>query len=128
MLLCGSDTPMSVEDPGALLAFLAAVFRPSASPAFGKLSCELLPFPTLVVCTLSNPASTVVLAAQISHHNSCPVLHILAVVSDCEFLDKREDIEIIWEEIFFFLGIARGSNGRGRGWRVWVVVVNIEKM
>ena len=88
--MCGGDTPMPMEDPGALLAFLAAVFRPSAPPAFGKLSGELLPFPTLVVCTLSNPAAAVVLAAQIPHHNSCPVLHILAVMSDCEFLDERK--------------------------------------
>jgi hypothetical protein len=119
---------MSVEDPRTLLAFLAAVFRPPASSAFGKLSCELLPFPTLIVCTLSNPASTVVLAAQIPHHNSCPVLHILAMVSNCEFLDERENVEVIWEEVFLFFGIAGGSNGRGRGWRVWIVVIHIEKV
>jgi hypothetical protein len=104
---------MSVKDPGALLAFLAAVFRPPATSAFGKLSCELLPFPTLVVCTLSNPASTVVLTAQIPHHNSCPVLHILAVVSDGKFLDERENIEVVWEEVFLFFRITGGSNWRG---------------
>ena len=126
-LLCGSDTPVAVENPGALLALLAAVFRSPASSALGKLSCELLPFPTLVVCTLPNPAPTIVLAAQISHDHSCPVLHVLAVVPNREFLDKRENVEVVWEEILFFFGIAGRGNGRGRR-RVWVVVVNIEEV
>jgi len=52
-LLSCSDTPVAVENPGALLAFFAAILRPSASSALGELSCEFLPLPTLVVCTLS---------------------------------------------------------------------------
>jgi hypothetical protein len=37
----------------------------------------------------------------------------LAVVSNCEFLDKWEDVEIVWEKVFFFFGIAGRSNRRG---------------
>jgi len=105
---------MPVEHPSTLLAFLAAVLRPPASATFGKLPCELLPFTTLIVCTLSDPTTAVVLAAQISHHNSCPVLHVLAVVSDSKLLDERENVEVVWEEVFFFFGIAGGGRG-GRG-------------
>ena len=86
-LLSCSNTPVAVENPGTLLALLAAVFRSPASSALGKLSCELLPFPALIVCTLPNPTPTIVLAAQISHYNSCPVLHVLAMMADSEFLD-----------------------------------------
>jgi hypothetical protein len=50
------------------------------------------------------------------------------MVSNCEFLDERENIEIVWEEVFLFFGIAGRSNGRGRGWRVWIGVVHIEKV
>jgi hypothetical protein len=37
----------------------------------------------------------------------------LAVVTDSKLLDKREDVEIVWKEIFFFLGIAGGCRA---GW------------
>jgi len=102
-----------MEDPGTLLAFLAAVLGPPASPTFGKLSCKLLPFPTLVVCALSYSTPAIILAAQIPHHNSSPILHILAVVSNCEFLDERENVEIVWKQVFFFFGVARRGNRRG---------------
>jgi hypothetical protein len=104
---------MTVEDPCTFLTFLAAVLRSPASSAFGKLPCELLPLPTLVVRTLPYSTPTVVLAAQIPHYNSSPVLHILTVVSNCEFLDEREDIEVVWEEVFFLFRIAGGSDRRG---------------
>jgi hypothetical protein len=93
---------MPVEDPCTFLAFLAAVFCPPAPSAFRKLPCELLPFPTLVVCTLPYSTPTIVLAAQIPHYNPSPVLHVLTVVSNCEFLDKREDVKVVREEVFFF--------------------------
>lgn len=56
LLLC-RNTPMTMVNPGALLALLAAVFRAPASPALGKLPCELLPFPTFVVSALSDSTS-----------------------------------------------------------------------
>ncbi len=112
MLLSRSDTPMPVEHPGTLLALFAAVFRPPAPPAFGKLASELLPLPTLVVRTLPYPVSAVVLAAEIPHHDASPVLHVLAVMPDRELLNKREDVEVIWEEVFFFVRVTRGRCGR----------------
>jgi hypothetical protein len=35
------------------------------------------------------------------------------MVPDREFLDKRENVEVVWEEVLFFFGIAGRSNGRG---------------
>lgn len=102
---------MSVEDPRTLLTLLATVFRPPASPALGELPCELLPFPALVISTLSYSAAAIILPAQIPHHHSSPVLHILAVVADGKFFDKREDVEIVGEEVFFFFGFAGGGCG-----------------
>tara|TARA_R110002060_G_scaffold22691_4_gene30799 strand:- start:146 stop:253 length:108 start_codon:yes stop_codon:yes gene_type:complete len=32
-------------------------------------------------------------------------------MSDGEFFDKREDVEVVWEKVFFFLGIASGGRG-----------------
>jgi hypothetical protein len=100
---------MPVENPGTLLAFLAAIFCPPTSAAFGKLPGEFFPFSALIVCTLSDPATAIVLAAQITHDNSGPVLHILTVMSDSKFFDEREYVEIVWEKVFFLLRIA----GRG---------------
>lgn len=99
---------MPVEDPGGFLAFFAAILRPPASSAFCELAGELLPFPALVICTLSNAPTGIILAAQISHYNASPVLHVLTVMADCELFHKGEDVEVVWEEVFFFFGIAGG--------------------
>jgi hypothetical protein len=72
----GGHAPEAMAAPCALLAFLAAVFRPSASPTFGELASKLFPFPALPICALSNAASILVFAAQVSHHDASPVLHI----------------------------------------------------
>lgn len=113
-LLRRRNAPMPVKHPSTLLAFLAAVLRPPASATLGKLACELLPFPALVVCTLSDAPTAVVLAAQVAHHHASPVLHVLAVVSDRELFDQRENVEVVWEQVLFLFGIAsRGGAGRG---------------
>lgn len=97
------DAPMAMVNPCALLAFFAAVLCTAASSTLGKLPCELLPLAALVVCTLPDPPSGVVLAAQVTHNHTSPVLHVLAVVTHCELLDKGEDIEIVRQEVFFLL-------------------------
>jgi len=88
---------MAVVDPGTLLALLTAVFRSTTSAAFCKLSCELLPLPTLIVGTLSDAPFGVILAAQVTHYYASPVLHILAMVTNSELLDQWENVEIIWK-------------------------------
>ena len=104
---------MPMENPSALLAFLAAVLRPSAPSALGELPRELFPFPALVVGAVSDSASAVVFPAEVTHYYASPVLHVLAVVTDGELLDEREDVEVVWEEVFFFFGVAGGGNRRG---------------
>jgi len=105
---------VSVVYPRVLLAFLAAVLGSPTPSAFRKLASELLPLAALVVCTLSDPASRVVFSAQISHHDTCPVLHVLCVVDDGEFLNEWENVEVVGLEIFFFQflvwdGLAAGQ-------------------
>lgn len=100
-----------MEGPGALLTLLAAVLGPAASATLGKLSCKLLPLAALVVGTLANATSGIVLAAQVSHNNSGPILHVRAVVSNRELFNQREDVEVVGEEIFLlvlFLGRGLG--------------------
>jgi hypothetical protein len=94
---------MSVESPRTFLTFLAAVLGASTSATFGELASVLLPLATLIVGTLPDAASSLVLAAQISHNDSCPVLHIGAVVAHSELLHKREEVEIIREDIFLVI-------------------------
>jgi len=86
-ILCsGSNTPVSVVNPSTLLTFLAAVLRPAASAALCKLSGKLLPLPALIVSTLPDASSAFIFAAEIPHDNTCPVLHVLAVVLYSKFL------------------------------------------
>jgi hypothetical protein len=61
------------------------------------LPCEFFPFPTLIVRALSYSTTAIIFSTQISHYNSSPILHILAVVANCEFLNEREDIEVVWQ-------------------------------
>lgn len=96
---------MTVKDPGVLLAFFAAVFRPPAPTAFGKLTRVLLPFATSIIRTLANAASTVVLSTQISHDNPCPMTHVRGMVAHCELLNQGEDVEIIRQQVFLFFGV-----------------------
>ena len=84
-----------MEDPSALLALLAAVFGAAAAPTFRKLSGVLFPAAALVIRTLPNAASGLILATEITHHDTSPVLHVLGMMSHREFLDKREDIEVV---------------------------------
>lgn len=121
--MSGLHTPMAVEDPGALLAFLATVLRPPAAPALGELPGELLPLPALVVCTLPYPTPAVVLPAEVPHNDPGPVLHILAVVSDGKFFDEWEDVKIVRKKILFFFRVAGGGSGGE-----WIVVIAIKKM
>ena len=65
-----------MEDPRALLAFLAAVLGAPATTALGELARVLLPAAALVVCTLSDPSTRVVFPAKVAHNNAGPVLHV----------------------------------------------------
>jgi len=88
---------MAMIDPGTLLAFLAAVFRASTSATLGKLANTCFPLAALIIGTLSNAAACVILSAQVPHHNTSPILHILAMVPDSELLYEREDVEVVWK-------------------------------
>ena len=94
-LLSGGHTPMAMIYPCTLLTILAAVLRPPTASTLCKLSCEFFPLSTLIVCTLSDPTSGVIFAAQIPHDHAGPVLHVLAVVSDSKFFNQRENVEIV---------------------------------
>lgn len=96
---------MAVESPSTLLALFAAVLGPPASAALGKLTGVLLPLATLVICTLADPSTSVVLAAEVSHNNAGPVLHISAVVANCELLNKREEVEVVGEQVLLVVSI-----------------------
>lgn len=96
---------MAVESPSTLLALFAAVFSASASTTLGELASVLFPFAALVVCTLADASTCVILAAEISHNNAGPVLHISAVVADCELLDQWEEVEVVGEQILLVVGI-----------------------
>jgi hypothetical protein len=107
----GRVAPVAVVHPRGLLAVFAAVFGATAAPTLGKLSLELLPLATLVVGTLTDATSRLVLAAEISHDNARPVLHILRVVSNGELLHQGEDIDIVGEQVLVFV---LGHLDRGR--------------
>lgn len=62
-LLGSSNTPVSVKNPRTLLTLLTAVFGAPTPPAFGELPCVLLPLPTLIISTLPDASSRIVLAA-----------------------------------------------------------------
>lgn len=95
-----SMTPVTMVDPGALLTLLAAVLCPATAATFGKLSSEFLPFPTLVIGTLTNAAPGIILSTKISHDNAGPVLHVLGMVTHRKLLNKGENIEIIRLKVF----------------------------
>ena len=109
LLRAGSDAPVSVVCPGALLALFAAVLSSTAAAALSKLTRVLLPFPALPVGTLPNASPSVILAAQVSHNNTGPVLHIGTVVADCKLLHQREDVEVVWQCVLFFSTILLGD-------------------
>jgi hypothetical protein len=94
-----------MESPCTLLALFAAVFGSSASATLGKLTSVLFPLTALVVGTLTDASTGVVLAAEISHDHASPVLHISAVVADCELLNEREKVEVVVEQILFVIGV-----------------------
>lgn len=96
-----SDAPVAVERPRTLLAFLAAVLGASASAAFGELASVFFPLAALVVGTLADAASRVVLPAQVPHDDASPVLHVGAVMSDGELFDQGKDVEIVWKKELF---------------------------
>lgn len=58
-----SNAPVAVENPGALLAFFAAVLGPPAPTALGELAGVFFPLAALVVRALSDAASRVVFPA-----------------------------------------------------------------
>lgn len=87
--------PVTVIGPRCFLAVLAAILCAAATAAFRKLPLELLPLPALVIGTLANPTSRLVLAAEISHNNRCPVLHVFRMVPDRELLDQWKDINVV---------------------------------
>lgn len=89
--------------PGALLTLLAAVLCPAAPTALSKLPGELFPFTTLVISALSNPTPGIVLAAEITHDDAGPVLHISTVISHRKLLHEGEDVKIVWQEVLFLV-------------------------
>lgn len=96
-------TPMPMEYPCILLAFLAAIFRAPTSPTLGKLARTLFPSAAFVVCALSNSTSGVVLSAKIPHDNAGPVLHICGVMTNSELLHERKNVEVIRQEVLLIL-------------------------
>lgn len=87
--------PVTMVDPRTLLTLLAAVLGATAASALGKLALVFLPLATLIVGALANASSRVILPAEIPHHHTRPVLHVLGVVSNGELLDQGEDIEVV---------------------------------
>lgn len=104
-------TPVAVVDPRSLLTVFAAILGAAAATAFGELALEFLPLATLVVGALADAASRLILAAEVSHDNAGPVLHVLRVVPNGELLNQREDINIIRQQVLVLL---LDLNGRRR--------------
>ena len=94
---------MSMIGPGALLALFAAVLCPAAPTALSELPGELFPLTTLVISALSNPAPGIVLAAEVTHDDAGPVLHISTVISHRKLLHEGEDVKIVWQEVLFLV-------------------------
>ena len=65
----------------------------------------LLPFTALIVSALADAATSIIFAAEVSHDNTSPVLHVSTVVPHCELLDEREEIEVIGKQILFVISI-----------------------
>jgi len=113
------NAPVTVVGPGALLAFLTAVFGPPAPTALGKLSRVLFPLVAREVGTLPNAPFGIVLSAQVSHNHPSPVLHVGAVIPDGEPFHKREDVLVIREQVLLlqvlaiFLNLGLECNGVG---------------
>lgn len=95
-----------MERPRALLTFFAAVFGAAASSALGKLPCKFFPLATLVVGTLSDASSGVVLAAQVPHHHASPVLHIRTVVANGELLHEGKQVEVVGQKVLLVVQLV----------------------
>lgn len=104
--LCSNLAPVPVENPGVLLTFLAAILGAAAPTTLGKLSCPLLPSTALIVRALTNTTTGIIFPAQIPHHDTRPVLHVLRMVADCEFLNQREYIEIVGKQVFLLISLV----------------------
>ena len=72
---------MTMVDPGALLAVLAAVFCPPTAAAFCKLTSVFLPLAALVVGALADPSVGLVFSAQVPHDHSSPVLQVVGMMT-----------------------------------------------
>lgn len=104
-LLSRRDAPVTVERPSTFLALLAAILGTATSTALGKLAGVLLPLAALVVSALSDAPSGVVLAAEVPHHNTGPILHVGAVVPDCELFNERKEVELVGQQVLLVIGI-----------------------
>lgn len=89
-----------MKDPSLLLTNLATILCLSAPPTLRKLSRVRLPSPTLVVSALPDISVCLVFATEIAHDDAGPVLHIVRVSFDGEFLDQGKDVEGLGEEVF----------------------------
>lgn len=86
---------MPVVHPCVFLAVLAAILCPPAAPALGELASEFFPLTALEVRALPDATSGIVFPTEIPHDNAGPVLHILWVMADGEFLNQRKDVEVV---------------------------------
>ena len=106
-----------VIDPCTLLTLFAAIFRATTTPTLGKLAGELLPFAAFIISTLSNAAFRVVFPAQVAHHHTRPVLHVLGMMPDREFFNQRENVKVVRLQVFFVLVALRLIiHRRSRSW------------
>lgn len=136
LLRIGRHAPEPMAPPSTLLTLLAAVLGASAPPTLGELPSEFLPFPTLPVRALPNTSATVIFAAEISHDNSSPVLHVALLAGGVpgrgrgrrfrgvggEAFDEGEDVEpLFFHELVVPFGIEIGRGGVAGG-----IVVRIE--
>lgn len=112
--------PVAMVNPRSFLAVFTAVLGAATASAFGKLALEFLPLAALVVRTLTNAASRLILAAEVSHDHAGPVLHVLRVVPNGELLNQGEDIDIIGQQVLIL--ILELNRGR----RVCVVIKEMQ--
>lgn len=109
-----SVDPVKHEDEDS---YLAAIFGPTTTSAFRKLTRKLLPLAALIVGTLANPTPSIVLATQVAHHYTRPVLHILGVTAHCKLLNQRENIVVVRLKELFVLIFIRFSQRKATGGR-----------